>query len=79
LGEAIGKPYLKWGAISDKMLTNTMLKRGMNEMMVKGIVEMGASARSGKLYEDYYKHRPVLGKTKLKDYAKEFAKTYNKQ
>jgi uncharacterized protein YbjT (DUF2867 family) len=78
LGEAIGKPYLKWGAISDKMLTNTMLKRGMNKMMVKGIVEMGACAREGKLYEDYYKHRPVLGKTKLIDYAKEFAEAYKK-
>lgn len=79
LGKAIGKPYLKWGAISDKMLTNTMLKRGMNERMVKGIVEMGAAGRSGKLYEDYYKHRPVLGKTKLKDYAIEFSKEFNKQ
>ncbi len=79
LGEAIGKPYLKWGAISDKMLTNTMLKRGMNEDMVKRMVEMGAAGRSGKLYEDYYKHRPVLSKTKLKDYANEFAKEFNKQ
>jgi len=24
LGEAIGKPYLKWGSISDKMLKNTL-------------------------------------------------------
>jgi uncharacterized protein YbjT (DUF2867 family) len=78
LGEAIGKPYLKWGAISDKMLTNAMLKRGMNANMVKGIVEMGAAGRTGFLYEDYYKHRPVLSKTKLKDYAKEFAVEYNK-
>lgn len=51
----------------------------MNEMIVKGIVEMGALAFSGKLYEDYYKHRPVLGKTKLNDYAVEFAETYNKK
>ena len=79
LGEAIGKPYLKWGTISDKMLTNTMLKRGMNEILVKGLVEMGAAGRSGALYEDYYKHRPVLSKTKLKDYAKEFVEAYNKQ
>lgn len=78
LGEAIGKPYLKWAAISDKMLANTMLKRGMNEKMVKGIVEMGAAGRSGKLYEDYYQHRPVLSQTKLKDYAKEFALEFNK-
>ena len=78
VGGAIGKPYLKWGTISDKMLCNTMLKRGMNEKMVKGIVEMGAAARSGKLYEDYYLHRPVLGQTKLKDYAKAFALEFNK-
>lgn len=78
LGESIGKPYLKWAAISDKMLTNIMLKRGMNEKMVKGIVEMGAAGRSGKLYEDYYQHRPVLSRTKLKDYAQEFALEFNK-
>ncbi|TDW99053.1 SDR family oxidoreductase [Dinghuibacter silviterrae] len=76
LGAAIGKPYLKWGSISDKMLTNTMLKRGMNEMLVHGLVEMGASGRSGRVYEDYYKHRPVLGKTKLSEYAPIFAKAY---
>ena len=76
LGEAIGKPYLKWASISDKMLTNTMLKRGMNELLVHGLVEMGASGRTGKVYEDYYKHRPVLGKTKLTDYAPIFAEAY---
>jgi len=79
LGKAIGKPYLKWAAISDKMLTNAMLKRGMNATMVKGIVEMGAAGRSGKLYEDYYQYWPVLSQTKLKDYAKEFALEFNKQ
>ena len=78
LGGAIGKPYLKWGSISDKMLTNAMLKRGMNEMLVEGLVEMGASARTGKVYEDYYKHRPVLGKTKLREYAPVFAEAYEK-
>jgi nucleoside-diphosphate-sugar epimerase len=76
LGEAIGKPYLKWEKISDKMLRNIMLKRGMNETVVNGLVEMGVSGRTGKLYEDYYKHRPVLGKTKLREYAPVFAETY---
>lgn len=77
LGEAIGKPYLKWGRISDKMLANAMRKRGMSEMFVNGFVEMGAAGRSGKLYEDYYKHRPVLQKTKLKEFAVEFARVFN--
>jgi uncharacterized protein YbjT (DUF2867 family) len=78
LGKTIDKPFLKWGKISDKMLRNAMLKQGMNKMMVDGIVEMGAAGRTGKLYEDYYKHRPVLGKTKLKDYAPVFAEAYRK-
>ncbi|MET4083799.1 uncharacterized protein YbjT (DUF2867 family) [Pedobacter sp. UYP30] len=79
LGEAIGKPYLKHGKISDKMLTNAMIKQGMNEKLAKGIVEMGVAGRTGLLYEDYYKHRPVLGKVKLKEFAKEFAAAYNKK
>lgn len=78
MGTAIGKPYLKWGSISDKMLRNTMLKRGMNEMMVNGFIDMGISGRTGKLYEDYYKHQPVLSKTKLRDYAPVFAEAYRK-
>lgn len=79
LGEAIGKPYLKHGKISDKMLTNAMIKQGINEKYAKGIVEMGVAGRTSLLYEDYYKHRPVLGKVKLKDFAKEFAAAYNKK
>jgi uncharacterized protein YbjT (DUF2867 family) len=81
LGAAIGKPYLKWGEISDKQLARAMLRMGMNESFVKGFVEMQAAGRkggSGIMYEDYYKHRPVLGKTKLKDYAATFVEAYNK-
>ena len=77
LGEAIGKPYLKHGKISDKMLANAMIKQGMNERLAKGIVEMGIAGRTGKLYEDYYKQRPILGKTRLKTYAVEFANAYH--
>ncbi len=76
MGEAIDKPWLKWGTISDKMLRDTMLKRGANEMLVDGLVEMGAAGRNGKLYEDYNKHRPVLGPTKLREYAPVFAEAY---
>jgi uncharacterized protein YbjT (DUF2867 family) len=79
LGEAIGKPYLKHGKISDNMLTNAIIKQGRSEKFAKGIVEMGIAGRTGKLYEDYYKQRPVLGKTKLKDFAKEFAMIYSKK
>ncbi|MBC3795234.1 SDR family oxidoreductase [Spirosoma utsteinense] len=62
LGEAIGKPYLKHGKISDKILASALKKQGLDVKLASGIVEMGVSGRTGKLYEDYNKHKLVLGK-----------------
>jgi uncharacterized protein YbjT (DUF2867 family) len=77
LGEAIGNPDLKWLKISDEDLLNNLIKAGMNPETAKGFVEMNAARGNGILYEDYYQNRPVLGKTKVKDFAKDFAKVYN--
>ncbi len=79
LGEAIGKPELKWVAISDEQYLNGLLAAGMNPQTAEGFVEMQASRFGGDLYEDYYRHHPTLGKVKLKDFAKEFAAVYNQQ
>jgi len=76
LGEAIGKPKLEWTVIPDETLLNTWLGIGFNPQVARGFVEMQASQGNGKLYEDYYQNRPVLGKYKLKDFAKQFAETY---
>jgi uncharacterized protein YbjT (DUF2867 family) len=78
LGEAIGKPDLKWGIIPDEQLLNGLLAAGMNPGTAKGFVEMNASRRGGVLYEDYYRNKPALGKIKLTDFAKEFAAAYFK-
>jgi hypothetical protein len=40
---------------------------------------MNAATHTGKLYEDYYKNRPTLGKVKLKDFVKEFATAYHQE
>jgi uncharacterized protein YbjT (DUF2867 family) len=78
LGEAIGKPGLKWTAIPDEQMLNGMIAAGMNPNIAKGLVEMNAGFHRGQLYEDYYLHRPaVLGKVKLTDYAKDFAAAFN--
>jgi uncharacterized protein YbjT (DUF2867 family) len=77
IGTAIGKPDLKWEVISDEEMLRQMLAAGMNKWIAKGFVDMQAAQRSGSLYEDYYRNRPVLGKTKLKDFAGEFAIVYN--
>jgi uncharacterized protein YbjT (DUF2867 family) len=76
LGEAIGKPDLKWLVIPDDQMLNGMIAAGMNPNIAKGFVEMNASRRGGVLYEDYYRNRPVLGKIKLTDFAKEFAAAF---
>ena len=79
LGAAIGKPDLKWIVIPDEQLLKGMIASGMNPKIAAGLVEMNVSSHSGKLYEDYYLHRPELGKVKMKDFAKEFAAVYNKK
>jgi uncharacterized protein YbjT (DUF2867 family) len=78
LGESIGKPYLKWGTISDKQLLNAMKDMKMNPSIAKAFVETNNAGKTGKLFEDYYRHRPLLGKTKLNSFAPEFADAYYK-
>jgi uncharacterized protein YbjT (DUF2867 family) len=77
LGEAIGKPDLKWIAIPDEQLLNGLKAAGMNPTIAEGFVEMNASRRGGVLYEDYERNKPVPGKVKLTDFAKEFAAVFN--
>ena len=77
LGASIGKPDLKWLVISDEELLSGMVAAGMNPTIAKGFVEMNASRRGCILYEDYNRNKPVLGKVKVVDFAKDFAKVYN--
>lgn len=78
LGTAIGKPDLVWKVISDEQLLAAWLEAGFNEQVARGFIEMQANQGNGTLYEDYYKHKPELGKVKLSEFAKEFAETYQK-
>jgi len=77
LGAAIGKPDLKWIIIPDEQVLAHMVAGGMNPKIAAGFVEMNASGHSGILYEDYNRNKPVLGKHKLADFAKEFAYVFN--
>jgi uncharacterized protein YbjT (DUF2867 family) len=78
LGKAIGNPDLKWIEISDERMLEGILDMGVNTKIAEGMVEMQASQRSGKLYEDFYNNTPSYGKVKFTDFAKEFALAYNK-
>lgn len=77
IGAAIGKPDLEWSVISDDETLQGMLSAGVNEWIANGFVKMQAAQRDGSLYADYYLNKPTLGKVKLVDFAKEFAKIYN--
>ena len=78
LGDAIGKPGLTWKAIPDEQMFSNLIGGGMNPSIAKGLVDMNAGRRVS-LYDDYYRNRPVLGKIKLTDFAKEFAMVYHQQ
>lgn len=78
LGNAIGKPDLKWVLTTDQETLDGLVNVGMQPKIAEGLVEMYAGLYSGLLGEDYERNRPaVMGKTKLAEYAKEFAAIYN--
>lgn len=77
LGEAIGISDLKWEVISNDEVQNNMESYGIPTLLAKGFVDMFDSMYKGDLARDFYLHKPVFGKTKLEDFATEFANNYN--
>ncbi len=80
LGEAIGKPGLKWITVSDEQLLDGMRHAGMSPSLAKCFVEANASTSrlGGVLYEDFFRNKPTLGKVKIGAFTKEFAEAYHK-
>lgn len=76
LGQAIGKPGLQWIKIPGQQMLEALVGRGMRKDIAEGMVEMYANEN---IYEDYFKHRPVLGKTKVTQFAQDFAAVYQQQ
>lgn len=77
IGKAIALPDLKWIQFSDEQALAGMLQAGLPEEIAKNYVEMGAALHSGKMLADYFAHQPAqLGKTKLADFAEQFAFAY---
>ncbi|GAB3910014.1 NmrA family NAD(P)-binding protein [Larkinella knui] len=79
LGEAIGKPDLKWVLFTDEQVRSRMEANGMSAQFAADFADLGASIHSGAMRQDYDRHQPTdIGKVKLEDFAKEFAATYSK-
>jgi uncharacterized protein YbjT (DUF2867 family) len=80
LGAAIGKPELVWVPFSDADLFAGLTGAGLSKSIADLYVEMGHAINSGILFEDFHQHQPVLvGRTKLTDFANEFAAVYKSQ
>jgi uncharacterized protein YbjT (DUF2867 family) len=77
LGKAIGKPDLKWVVFSDEQAVGGMIQAGLPEEMAKNYGEMGHALNSGEFGRDYWQHRPQLSKTKLEDFASQFAEAFH--
>ena len=76
LGAAIGRPDLHWVELSDEQMLETLVKNGLPARSAAGIVDLYISLRTGKLGEDYARHKPALGQVKLEDFAQEFASAF---
>lgn len=80
LGQAIGKPDLKWIVIPAQEMLSRLQAAGMPPHMAASLVELQAGHHSGIIAEEYYLNRPaVLGKVKTADFAREFAAVFNQK
>lgn len=77
LSKYIGKPGIPWVPFSDEQALDGMLQSGLPQTIAEGYTDLGKALRSGEAQEDYWKHKPVLSKTKLEDFANEFAAAFN--
>jgi len=76
LEEAMGIPDLKWVVVTDEEFQSSLIAAGLNAQVANGLTEMNASRINGILYDDYIRNRPVFGRIKLTEFAKDFARVY---
>jgi hypothetical protein len=78
IGSAIGKPELPYVEFSDEDTVNGLKGAGLPEEVAKNYAELGHAMRNGKLAEDYHQNRPqASGRTKLEDFAQQFAGVFS--
>lgn len=77
IGEAIGIPNLQWITLPGEQVKQGLEATGVSPEVAGLLVEMQDNMHNGKAQQDYYLNRPVLGKTKLRDFAREYAAWYH--
>jgi uncharacterized protein YbjT (DUF2867 family) len=76
IGNAIGKPDLKWVKFPAADFKQVLRSFGFAEGAANEYVEMFTTLGTGLLFEDYVKVKPKLYPTKINDFAKKFAAAY---
>jgi len=77
LGDAIGKPDLKWVNFSDEQTVGGMLQNGLPADAANNYAEMGAAMRSGEMAAEYMENKPAtFGKTSFTTFAPVFAAAF---
>ena len=76
LGAAIGKPDLAYVEFTDEDAFKGAIQAGLPEEISRNYMEMGNALRTGQMIAGYKQHPVAPGKTKLEDFAKEFAAVY---
>ena len=79
IGDAIGRPGLRWVKFTDEQALEGFIQGGFPKETAIEFVQGFKAMHEGKIFEDYWKHRPPLGRTKLKDFVKTFAAVWNEQ
>jgi len=79
IGNAIGKPWLKWVLLSDKEMLQGLKMAKLPEKLAETLVEMQAAMHSGKTLENFHRNKSKMGKVKLSDFAREFAAVYHQK
>lgn len=77
IGEAIGQPDLQWITIPGEQVKQALEAAGISPVFASLLVEMQENMHNGNAQQDYYLNRPVLGKRKLQDFAREYAVWYH--
>lgn len=76
LSAAVGKAGIPYIEFTREQSYAGMLQAGLSDVIANGYINMGEALRSKQMEADYWNNRPVLGKVKLQDFAKEFAAVY---
>jgi uncharacterized protein YbjT (DUF2867 family) len=80
LGNAIGKPDLRWVKFGADQVLQSLQQSGFPANIAEEYMNAFNAMDNGSVTEDYWKNRPEkFGKTKLDNFAKQFAAIFHQQ